>query len=886
MRLFIDRALPKRPDLTLDDEAIATIGAICRAVDGLPLGIEFAAASLRYQSLEGLATTLASGDDARASSVFGPSSQSNVLEWTFETLSESEASVLCKLSTFIGGFSLDAAEAVCDGAKGNTVNVPLCVASLVDKSLIEYESGSSGDWYRLLEVTRRFAEKRLLQSGVAEAVNAAHLRWYDEQSRQAESNLRAGGQVPWLAAIDREYDNLRIAIERAGWLDPPVGVEIASRLCLFWLVRGRIGEGVAIVDRALEAADASDLVPGRGHLAVGILSAFSGDGERALVSGRRAWAAGASLADRQLQGTATWLLGLAEMILGRVTTGTKRVADAATIAREIGDHWLFAHAQTSLGNAYFLAGDVASARLCYGEALAIREQHQDFIWIAWTAFRLGVLQSAQGEFAASSELLNQALQAAGTIEYTQGILLAKLGIADASYLQGDVTIATEAYLDARGLARIVEDEASESFALGGLTQLAAEGQHENEAAGWMTAQAETGSRMSLQARASLLRSRSVVAELHRYEAEAAARRRGALLLYHHIGDIRAAIEQLEEVARHAGQFEDLPTAAALLAVAETLRGRTGLRVAPRTTDRLAPVRRHIDESHDPKVREAAITGQTMSLTAAIALALRVRTRLTAFAPAATHLPLGHIVLTAGRASRIQPGIAARCDSQRGFSSGPTEASRCNARGVPHEPFPVYTWQSWGARVPSLQSAAQNEESDCRRRAVREGDYPIKESLSALARRLQTTPGQMRFASATTALMTIVVSIAAIAVLHTRHDATQSIASVAQPSLVHASNAYASFSDADATASIAFLTGDLDLVNGQSRYISDLRIATDDLAAISRTAGATAAVESSIFTINSRLPAYTGLVESARSNNLQGFPVGSAYLRRASETMRI
>ena len=623
VRLFIDRALPKRPDLTLDDEAIATIGAICRAVDGLPLGIEFAAASLRYQSLEGLATTLASGDDARASSVFGRSSQSNVLEWTFETLSESEASVLCKLSTFIGGFSLDAAEVVCDGAKGNTVNVPLCVASLVDKSLIEYESGSSGDWYRLLEVTRRFAEKRLLQSGVAEVANAAHLRWYDQQSRQAESNLRAGGQVPWLAAIDREYDNLRIAIERAGWLDPPVGVEIASRLCLFWLMRGRIGEGVAIVDRALEAADASDLVPGRGHLAVGILSAFAGDGERALVSGRRAWAAGASLADRQLQGTATWLLGLAEMILGRVTTGTKRVADAATIAREIGDHWLFAHAQTSLGNAYFLAGDVASARLCYGEALAIREQHQDFIWIAWTAFRLGVLQSAQGEFAASSELLNQALQAAGTIEYTQGILLAKLGIADASYLQGDVTSATEAYLDARGLARIVEDEASESFALGGLTQLAAEGQHENEAAGWMTAQAETGSRMSLQARASLLRSRSVVAELHRYEAEAAARRRGALLLYHHIGDIPAAIEQLEEVARHAGQFDDLPTAAALLAVADTLRGRTGLPAPPRTTDRLAPVRRQIDESHDPKVRDAAMTGQAISLSAAVALALRV-----------------------------------------------------------------------------------------------------------------------------------------------------------------------------------------------------------------------------------------------------------------------
>ena len=169
--------------------------------------------------------------------------------------------------------------------------------------------------------------------------------------------------------------------------------------------------------------------------------------------------------------------------------------------------------------------------------------------------------------------------------------------------------------------------------------------------------------------------------------------------------------------------------------------------------------------------------------------------------------------------------------------------------------------------------------------MREGEYPIKESLSALARRLRTTPGQMRFASATTALMTIVVSVAAIAVLHTRHDATQSLASVAQPSLVHASNAYANFSDADATASIAFLTGDLDLLYRRDRYISDLSKATAELAAISQTSGERSEIEPSILVINQNLPTYTGLVDTARSNNRQGFPVGAAYLRQASETMR-
>jgi hypothetical protein len=169
--------------------------------------------------------------------------------------------------------------------------------------------------------------------------------------------------------------------------------------------------------------------------------------------------------------------------------------------------------------------------------------------------------------------------------------------------------------------------------------------------------------------------------------------------------------------------------------------------------------------------------------------------------------------------------------------------------------------------------------------VREGNYPIKRSLSALIRRLRTTPGQMRFATATTALMTGVVGIAAITVLHTRQDATRAIVSVAQPSLVQASNAYARFSDADATASDGFLTGDTYLVYGRNRYIVDLRTATDELAAISRTAGATPTIQHSILLINQNLPTYTGLVENARSNNRQGFPVGAAYLRQASDTMR-
>jgi hypothetical protein len=162
---------------------------------------------------------------------------------------------------------------------------------------------------------------------------------------------------------------------------------------------------------------------------------------------------------------------------------------------------------------------------------------------------------------------------------------------------------------------------------------------------------------------------------------------------------------------------------------------------------------------------------------------------------------------------------------------------------------------------------------------------IAQNLSGLTRRARTSPGRMRLLSVIAALGTAAVAVTALVVLHAKHDATQFIMSAAQPSMVHASNAYRLFSDADATASVAFITGDGDLVYGHARYSSDLTYATAELAGIARTASATPDIDRNLQLINEQLPTYTGLVETARSNNRQGFPVGAAYLRQASETMR-
>jgi hypothetical protein len=131
------------------------------------------------------------------------------------------------------------------------------------------------------------------------------------------------------------------------------------------------------------------------------------------------------------------------------------------------------------------------------------------------------------------------------------------------------------------------------------------------------------------------------------------------------------------------------------------------------------------------------------------------------------------------------------------------------------------------------------------------------------------------------LFGIVATTAAIG----RHDAANSVASSSEPQLLRAESLYASLSDADATAATTFLTGGIESAGRRARYLADIRAASGHLAELSRRAGSSSDTRVATAALATQLPVYTGLVESARANNRQGFPVGAAYLRRASNLMR-
>jgi hypothetical protein len=158
-------------------------------------------------------------------------------------------------------------------------------------------------------------------------------------------------------------------------------------------------------------------------------------------------------------------------------------------------------------------------------------------------------------------------------------------------------------------------------------------------------------------------------------------------------------------------------------------------------------------------------------------------------------------------------------------------------------------------------------------------------IEGLRARLTTTPGRLRLAAALVVAGAIVFGALAASAVSARRQAAHSVATDTEPLLVTAEDLYASLSDADATAATTFLTGGLESLARRERYAGDVRTASGQLATLARQAGGSAQTRAAVATLATQLPVYSGLIETARANNRQGFPVGAAYLRRASTLMR-
>ncbi|WP_433425686.1 BTAD domain-containing putative transcriptional regulator [Microtetraspora malaysiensis] len=250
VRLLRDRADLVRKDIGSDAPTLAAMARICRALDGIPLAIELAAARLRTLTVDQLAHRL---DDRFRLLTSGSRTALSrhktlraVVDWSWDLLTEAERGVLRRLSVFSGGASLEAAERVCGDEAFAGEQVFDVLTALIEKSLL-LADGEGTPRYRMLDTIREYAAHRLAEAGETEPARRAHLAYFTELAETADPHLRRAEQLEWLATLDAEHDNISTALRGAiaeGWAHE--AMRLVGATGWHWFLSGHRAEGTEL----------------------------------------------------------------------------------------------------------------------------------------------------------------------------------------------------------------------------------------------------------------------------------------------------------------------------------------------------------------------------------------------------------------------------------------------------------------------------------------------------------------------------------------------------------------------------------------------------------------------------------------------------------------
>ena len=273
VNLFVERAQSAQPSFQITAQNAAQIAELCVHLDGLPLAIELAAARVALLSPGAMLKRL--GD--RLKLLTGgardvPARQQtlrNTLVWSHELLDAGERSLFARLAVFAGGFTLEAAEAVCD-AQVDTL------AALVDRSMVRCE----GERFNMLETIGDFAREQLAASAERAVILDRHAAYFEAMAERAHSQ-RWHQDKQGLDELGREHDNLRAALDHLQSVDAHRALRLAGALGWFWHLRSHFSEGRSRLAQALAAVDARDETRARALAAAGEIAAWAGDLEAA-----------------------------------------------------------------------------------------------------------------------------------------------------------------------------------------------------------------------------------------------------------------------------------------------------------------------------------------------------------------------------------------------------------------------------------------------------------------------------------------------------------------------------------------------------------------------------------------------------------------------------
>ena len=604
IRLLRDRAGAVRQDLGGEARTWPAMVRICRALDGMPLAIELAAARLRTMTIGQLANRL---DDrfrllTSGSRTALPRHRTlrAVVDWSWDLLTEAERIVLRRLSVFSGGASLEAAERVCAGDAVGPGEVLELLTSLTEKSLLRAE-GDGALRYRMLGTIREYAADRLTEAGESGLVRQAHLGYFTELAESAEPHLRRAEQLAWLARLQADHDNIGAAMRGAiAAGEAQAAMRLAAALGWYWWLGGRRSEGFELIKAATKIpGEVTDEVRAMVYaLVVNFMTSGRGDGHEAAEWIHQAY----RFSQRSQRGNP--LLALVAP-LERLLQSPGDFLSAWQPVLDNEDPWVRALARLQLGKMQIMLGQAGgegevNLELALAEFRALGEQ----FGISFALSELAEQIAKRGEFAGACELYEEAAVVVTEVGATEDVIRMRTRQALLYWLNGDQDASAAAIAEAQRIAGgVTWPHALVELALA-KAELARWGGHAEEARhqlGVATTllgdDAEQASiRADLHDALGYLSDDLDQARAHRVAAWQAASEAGLVPV------IAQVIVGVADLAVRLGQYEQ---AARLLAASVAVRGRPD-RSHPDATRIEQATRRHLGEARFAEVtREGA-----------------------------------------------------------------------------------------------------------------------------------------------------------------------------------------------------------------------------------------------------------------------------------------
>jgi predicted ATPase/DNA-binding CsgD family transcriptional regulator len=472
VQLFIVRAQAVKADFVVTNENAPAIAAICQRLDGLPLAIELAAARVKLLPPQALLTRL----DQTLKLLTGgardaPARQQTMratIEWSYNLLDAGEQRLFAQLGVFVGGCTLEAAEAVCNADGALPIDALDGLAALVDKSLLKQEEGKGGEpRFTMLETIREYALEQLEMSGEAEVLRRRHIVYYLTLAEAAEPRLHSAEQLDWMARLENEHDNLRAALawSQTARDDVALGQRLAGALWLFWQMHGHHTEGRRWLEDAL-VRGSSKATPERAKalIAVGQLAEAQGDQARARARLETALALHRELEDKLG-------MALALLHLGRVARNQGDYVRAAALEEEslasfrtygLGREIVWA--LLSLGDVALDQGDFPQAEARFREALSQSEALGDWNGSGWALINLGRIACRQGDAERAQAVLTESLARFRDVGNSDGMAATYIELGYVAQRRGETVQAAVAF--AKGLTLLRNLWIGESITLG------------------------------------------------------------------------------------------------------------------------------------------------------------------------------------------------------------------------------------------------------------------------------------------------------------------------------------------------------------------------------------------------------------------------------------